>query len=173
MEKKLTKNIAGYFNVRIYNETKPKEKWQIKGEDDTITFTTCFFHECPDEFKTYAKEGEKDGEKRFYVTFKIGSRAKWYDSKGQLIAKTLNADLENKKFDCRFRYVQLDPQPNSTKGARGYWVDSVQIAEFVDNPFATDEQSEQSIDLNDKKEIINDFAQQIGADVEFGGELQF
>lgn len=68
---KTTDLLEGYFDVKIYQEGKPREQWRTKSDDDNITFG--FITREAGEFSQFAKQfTNKDGEQMHRVTFKIG-----------------------------------------------------------------------------------------------------
>lgn len=136
METKKTNKLTGYFDVKEYNAKKPREQWKTKGNDEVISFGVIF-KECPAEFEKYAKEYQnKDGEKRYAVKFKIGSKCRWFDKRAKNVERPTNDSLHNKRFECQLMYNQLDGDP-SQKEASGYWVNAIQFSEYVENPFSS------------------------------------
>lgn len=137
MQKKefLTEKMTGFFGVRIYKEGTPMENRKIKAEDEQIDFNVTFDH-LPEKFATFAKEyTNKDGEKRWRVTFKIGANARWYDGAARPMDKPMNADLDGHRWDVRIQGVELVPDDLTGKAARGYWVNAIQANVHADNPF--------------------------------------
>ena len=137
MEKKefLTEKMTGFFGVRIYKEGTPMENRKIKADDEQIDFSVVYASE-PQMFARFAKMyTNKDGEDRWRVTFKIGPNARWFDGAARSIAKPSNSDLDGKRWDVRIQGVELVPDDMAGKSARGYWVNSIQVSEHMDNPF--------------------------------------
>lgn len=136
MEAKKTKKMSGFFDVKVYNAKLAREQWKNKGEDEAIIFGVTF-SVCPEEFQKYAKEYQnKEGETRFAVKFKIGNKARWFNGAAKPVEKPTNDTLHGKRFDCSLVYAQLDGDP-ANKEASGYWVNAIQFAEHVDNPFTS------------------------------------
>jgi len=118
-------NLTGYFDVRTYNEKKPRDQWKIKGEDEAIAFSATMSY-LPEAFKEFAKEyTDKDGNTRYRVTFKIGSRCEWFDAKGKQVEKPKNEELDGDRYEVNIYYNTLHGEPG-TKQARGYWADAIQ-----------------------------------------------
>lgn len=127
--------MTGFFGVRIYKEGTPMENRKIKAEDEQIDFNVTFDH-MPEKFATFAKEyTNKDGEKRWRVTFKIGENARWFNGAARPMEKPLNADLDGHRWDVRIQGVELVPDDLNGKSARGYWVNAIQATMHADNPF--------------------------------------
>lgn len=138
-ELKLTQTLTGWFDVRVYNERIPRENWKIKGEDDNIAFTVTFSTTDPQavQFVNHGKPyADANGNPRLRVTFKIGSRCRWFNENAQPVAKPSNMDLDGKQFECVIQYNELDGDPTNPKSPRGYWANAIQFREVVSNPFA-------------------------------------
>lgn len=141
----LTEELRGYFDVREFKEGKSRDQRRILSSTETISFTVSF--EEGDErlkpFMQYAKSYEKDGKKRFSVSFKINYKCKWYDALAQEVERPDSAFLENKPFIAKMRYAVVTPQgafiatTNNPidKRAKGYWVNAIQFREADANPF--------------------------------------
>lgn len=138
-ELKLTQTLTGWFDVRVFNERIPRENWKIKGEDDNIAFTVTFSTTEPQavQFVNHGKPyADANGNPRLRVTFKIGTRCRWFNENAQPVAKPSNMDLDGKQFECVIQYNELDGDPTNPKSPRGYWVNAIQFREVVTNPFA-------------------------------------
>ena len=130
--------ITGWFDVKIYNERVSRENWKIKGEDDQIAFTATFEAGSP-EAQQFAAHGKPytdgNGNQRVRVTFKIGSRCRWYDGPAQPVQKPSNAELDGKRYEVSIQYNELAADPANPKKPRGYWVNAIQFREADANPF--------------------------------------
>ena len=130
--------ITGWFDVKIYNERVSRENWKIKGEDDQIAFTATF-EDCSPEAQQFAAHGKPytdgNGNQRVRVTFKIGSRCRWYDGQAQPVQKPSNAELDGKRYEVSIQYNELAADPANPKKPRGYWVNAIQFREADANPF--------------------------------------
>lgn len=138
-ELKLTKNLTGWFDVKVYNERTPRENWKLKGEDDNIAFTVTFAAGDPAAvaFVAHGKPyADNNGNNRLRVNFKIGARCRWFDEQAQPVGKPANAYLDGKQFECVIQYNELAGDPANAKSPRGYWVNAIQFREVVTNPFA-------------------------------------
>lgn len=129
----ITNKLQGWFDVKIYNDRKPREEWKLRGDDENIAFTTTL--EDPGAFAKFAKPYERDGKIYYRVTFKIGPKARWYDENAHEIARPSNAELDGEKFEVRIQYREVIPAPGNDKAPRGYWVNSIQIQKVNVNPF--------------------------------------
>lgn len=130
-----TEKMTGFFGVRKYKDNTPMENRKIKAEDEAIEFNVVYSSE-PEKFARFAKNYKnKYGDDRWRVTFKIGANARWFDGAAQPIDKPNNAVLDGKRYDVRIQGVEIVPDDMSGKAARGYWVNAIQVAERVDNPF--------------------------------------
>ena len=120
-----TIRTSGYFDVREYAANKPRESWRIKASDANIAFS-AIYAQVPEMVKEYAKEyTNKDGEKRYRVTFKIGRSTTWANADGQVIDRPTNESLDKGKFECVIVFATLRGQ--GEKDAKGYWVNGIQI----------------------------------------------
>lgn len=138
----MTDYFEGYFDVRRFQKETPKEQQPLKSDNETITFDVVFMFICPDAFRTYAKKflkieyGGQQGKECYRVSFKIGTRTRWFDAAAQQIDRPSNKELDGKKYKCRMTYRQLDGDPTKME-ARGYWVNDIQwCAADEANPFA-------------------------------------
>lgn len=123
----LTGILKGYFDTKVYNEKKTRDQWKTKGEDETISFT-CSFEDSklPQMFVDYGKPyTSKNGDNMVRVTFKIGSRCRWFNEQGQSTDKPLNETLDG-KYEVNIDFVTLHGK-EGTKEARGYWVNAIQF----------------------------------------------
>lgn len=119
-------NVRGYFDVKQYDARKSREERKIKSDSETIGFGVSYdANEIPEDLKRYAHEG-KDG--RFFVTFKIGKNARWYDEKGIIMKRPTNADLDGRLCEANIVYATLNGNPESRE-ACGYWVNDIQFRE--------------------------------------------
>lgn len=141
----VTEELRGYFDVREFKEGKSRDQRRLLSTTETIGFTVLFEEgdESLQPFMQYAKPYEKDGKKRFSVSFKINYKCKWYDDLANEIERPESAFLENKPFVVRMRYAVVTPQgvfiptPQNPidKRAKGYWVNAIQFREADTNPF--------------------------------------
>ena len=131
-----TEMIKGYFDVKEYNEKKPREMWKLKGEDAQIAFTTIFSEDLlPEYLAEFAKEyTNKDGDKCYRVTFKIGSKCAWFNPIGYAVDKPTNETLDGKLYECKIDFATL--HAITEKGANGYWANGVQFRECQKMMFA-------------------------------------
>lgn len=129
----ITEKLQGWFDVKVYNDRKPREEWKLKGDDENIAFTTTL--EAPGAFNKFAKICEKDGKTYYRITFKIGPKARWYDGNAHEIERPSNAELDGVKFEVRIQYREVIPEPGNDKAPRGYWVNSIQMQRVDINPF--------------------------------------
>lgn len=141
----LTEELRGYFDVREFKEGKSRDQRRILSSTETISFTVSFDEgdEKLKPFMQYAKSYEKDGKKRFSVSFKINYKCKWYDDLAKEVERPGAEFLENKPFVVKMRYAVVTPQgtfvptPQNPidKRAKGYWVNAIQFREADTNPF--------------------------------------
>ena len=126
--------VKGYFDVRQYNDKKPREQWKLKGDDETIGFG--FTTTEPGEFAEFARQYEaKDGATAYRVNFKIGGRCQWFGPDGRRIDRPTNAELEADRWECVIDYNVLHGAEGS-KEARGYWVNAIQCKKVGRYEFA-------------------------------------
>lgn len=138
-ELKLTQNLTGWFDVKVYNDRIPRENWKIKGEDDNIAFTVSLSTTDPQavQFVNHGKPyADANGNQRLRVNFKIGARCRWFDENAQPVGKPSNAELDGKRFECVIQYNELAGSPTNPKAPCGYWANAIQFREVVSNPFA-------------------------------------
>lgn len=137
-----SKAVNGFFDVRIYKKGVEREKRQIAGQDQTITFGTNFKpDELPEELITWAREyTDKNGETRMAVNFKISKNCKWFDANAEPVEKPNHATLEKndngqkKRFRVMVDFTQLDGDPAKAEPC-GYWANAIMFEELSDNPF--------------------------------------
>lgn len=127
-------NLKGWFDVRQYNEKKPREQWKIKGDDETIGFG--FTTEDPGDFAEFARQyTNKDGKTAYRVNFKIGGRCQWFAANGERIDRPTNSELEADRWLVNLDYTALHGK-EGTKEARGYWVNAIQAVKVQRYEFA-------------------------------------
>jgi hypothetical protein len=134
MKTKLTK-IEGYFDVRIYNATLPREQWQVKSANDVIAFVSKNLEltEGGEFLKTIEKQ---DGSTYTLAKFKIGKNCKFYDSHAKAIERPQPAELDGKRFEVNLVYNVLPKDEKQPTKACGLWVDAIMLHEIEANPFA-------------------------------------
>lgn len=131
---KTTDLLEGYFDVKIYQDGKPREQWRMKADDDNITFS--FITREAGEFSQFAKQfTNKDGEQMHRVTFKIGRNCHWYNERAEQVERPSSAELDGKRFRVKMVYRALLPDPNNDKSPRGYWASAIMFKECQSNPF--------------------------------------
>lgn len=137
-EFKMTQNLTGWFDVKVYNERIARENWKLKGEEDNISFGVTFAASdaAAFQFINHAKPyQDSNGNNRLRVTFKISPRCRWFNEQAQQVAKPANADLDGRRYECIIQYTELAGDPANPKSPRGFWVDAIQFREVVTNPF--------------------------------------
>ncbi len=132
----ITDKLTGYFDCRIFSATKPRQEWQVKGENDNITFAVAYdVANLPQEFAELAKfHTDKNGNQKAFVKFKIGKLAKWYNEFAELVPKPENAELDNGAYNVRIEYKVLTGDPTKMQ-ASGAWVNCIQFQKVAVNPF--------------------------------------
>ena len=134
MKTKLTK-IEGYFDVRIYNATLPREQWAIKSNNDIISFVARDV-QLP-EGKEFSKAITRpDGTTYSLCKFKIGKNCKYYDGHAKAIERPQPAELDGKRFEVNLVYNVLPKDEKQPTKACGLWVDAIMLREIEANPFA-------------------------------------
>lgn len=143
---KTTDLLSGFFNVRKYQEGKPRDQWKIKADDDNISFSAVVAD--AGKFSQFAKPFmNREGEQLYRVTFKIGCNCRWYDDTASQVARPANADLDGKRFTAKIQYNTLVPADPNGKAARGYWVNAIMFRQEDANPFAAMEGSANYVPL--------------------------
>jgi hypothetical protein len=129
-------SLEGRFDVRNYNANLPREQWALKGESDTIRFTSVSDTPLNIEGEEFAKELTKDdGSKKYLYAFKIGSLTKFYDEFARLISKPSNEELDNGRYMASIVYIVKPKDPKQPTKACGMWVDAIMIKKVDENPF--------------------------------------
>lgn len=160
---KTTDLIEGFFDVRIYQDGKPREQWRLKNDDDNISFS-CSLTKVGD-FERFAKKFEKNGETYYRVTFKIGRNCRWYNERAEAVARPSNESLDGKRFAAKVQYREVIPEDMSGKAPRGYWVSAIMFKAIDDNPFTAMEGSSDYCAKKNEEEPDNvrEFLSELGA----------
>lgn len=129
-------NLTGYFDTREFRSGVKYADRQMRGEDDTLGFAVRYSaEELPEALAKYAKKVEKDGDIYFFVTFKIGKRCKWFDSKGAQTDKPTNEELDGVQWTVHIDYKELNGNPQNHE-ACGYWANGVLLISSASDMFA-------------------------------------
>lgn len=147
----LTSKLSGYFDCRVFKANTPKENQKMKGEDESISFSTTFdAASLPEMLSKYAKPYEdKNHNQRFRVTFKIGGKVRWYNAHAQQVEKPSNAELDGTRYNVMIDFATLNGNPDN-KEACGYWANAIQYEVDQQNPFSSwmpdgDEQADEAL----------------------------
>lgn len=129
-------NLSGYFGVRKYNSKKQRSEWELKGNDESITFDVAFKpEELPAELAPYATKREReDGTTVYYVHFKINSKCKWFTKTGE-IERPDNAEIDGTRYNVWIEFNVLNGDPQA-KEACGAWANGLLIEKAASNMFA-------------------------------------
>lgn len=129
-----TNKVEGYFDCRIYNATKPREQWLLKGDNDTISFIVSKTDDLAfagENIKTYT---DKNGNTRQIVRIKISCNCRFYDEhKNQVPRPTIKA-LDGKRFECYINGTDLGLNNGQMK-ANGLWASAVMFKELQFDDF--------------------------------------
>lgn len=158
-ELKKQTGLAGFFDVKLFNARVDRSLWKIKGEEDNITFRAVMGYEQAQERQLTGKEFTgKDGARMVAVTFKIGSRCRWFDELAQEIGKPANDTLDGVRYNVNVQYRELQPDPKNPMSPRGYWANAIQVQKVDSNPFQAmvDRAPVVVASRTDRKDIIPD-----------------
>ena len=166
-----TEKMAGYFNVRKFEQKVAMRDRKILNDGENILFKTSFpINELPTIFvndgapksakhayvskseeRAATAEGREAKQDRISLTFKIGKSTAWFDKYGKACERPKNADLDSKQFDVRIDFRLKEKDPDDRKASCGYWVNAIMIREREANPFA-DEAFEESVEPQQEPE---------------------
>lgn len=120
--------VTGYFDVKIYNATKPREQWLTKQNGDSITFVVSLGERTPEwtngNVKSYT---DKNGNPRQIAKVKIGASCVFYNESKERINRPDNNDLDGKRFEAFI--VGTDLGQNVDNKASGLWANAIMIRE--------------------------------------------
>lgn len=129
--------VSGYFDVKIYNASKPREQWLVKQDGDTITFNASLGTNTPewvgDNIKSYTN---KQGQQANMARVKIGSSCIFYNDKKQKIARPCNNDLNGRKYEAFIAGTDLG---HNEQKASGLWANAIMIREVEVAAFGDDD----------------------------------
>lgn len=120
--------VTGYFDVKIYNATKPREQWLTKQNGDSITFVVSLGEKTPEwtngNIKSYT---DKKGNPRQIAKVKIGASCIFYNENKERINRPDNNDLDGKRFEAFI--VGTDLGQNADNKASGLWANAIMLRE--------------------------------------------
>lgn len=129
-------NLTGYFDTREFRSGVKYADRQMKSEDDTLGFSVRYSAaDLPEALAKYAKKVEKDGDIYFFVTFKIGKRCKWFDSKAAQTEKPTNEELDGVQWNVHIDYKELNGNPQNHE-ACGYWANGIMLISSASDLFS-------------------------------------
>lgn len=120
--------VTGYFDVKIYNATKPREQWLTKQNGDSITFVVSLGERMPEwangNIKSYK---DKSGNDRQIAKIKIGGSCVFYNESKERINRPDNNYLDGKRFEAFI--VGTDLGKNDANKASGLWANAIMLRE--------------------------------------------
>ena len=142
-----TNKVEGYFDCRIYNASKPREQWLLKGDNDTISFIVSRADNLEFAGENIKEYTDKNGNVRQLVRIKISNNCRFYDEhKNQVPRPTIKA-LDGKRFECYINGTDLG-RDNEAMKANGLWASAIlfkeiQFDDFSDIDFGEPQQPQQ------------------------------
>lgn len=152
----LTPKMSGIFDCREYDgKAKDHAARRLKADGENITVSALFLkNELPEQFKVNGKpddllkeratrrerqaaeaEGREVQNDAFSATFKIGQGTRWFDRYGKPCDRPTNEELETKRWQVQIDFTRREKDATNPLKPSGYWVNSIMIAEVVNNPF--------------------------------------
>ena len=129
-----TAKVEGYFDCRIYNASKPREQWLLKGDNDTISFIVSKADNLEFAGENIKEYIDKNGNARQLVRIKVSSNCRFYDEhKNQVPRPTIKA-LDGKRFECYINGTDLG-RDNGQMKANGLWASAILFKEIQFDDF--------------------------------------
>ena len=128
-----TPTITGYFDVKEFALSKPREQWAIKSEGAQITFSYST-DTAPTWNPTAKQYTNKEGKVKYQTRIKIGSKCVWYNESKQIVPKPLNSELNGKQYEVMIIGNDLGVASEPMK-ASGLWAQAIMFKERQRNFF--------------------------------------
>lgn len=159
--------VEGYFDCRIYNATKPREQWLLKGDNDTISFIVSRADNLEFAGENIKAYTDKNGTARQLVRVKVSSNCRFYDEhKNQVPRPTIKA-LDGKRFECYINGTDLGKNNGQMK-ANGLWASAILFKEVQIDDFSNIDFGDEPVPQQPQQPVLQQPQQQ-----GFSGDLPF